>query len=291
MSTVIGGLAAGPFVIRHCLQKREALTPNDYAEQFRKYQALVDVPIKPLDSVSPISLTFQPPVGDRLEYLFFSPMFYPNEFSQATAGEPDTFQVQGGNLAVDRTPKGQVIIAGKDELYKAFQPTLMSELPKNPFTLLVQDGRLFAAKEKGTNQKNAHALNFSDLLSLQDMPEKPLAVGTRWSGKVGRVRPFRGFETNYEITGLSEIAGHKTLNVRFSSKIPNLFQLLGSADKKSEKEATAQNSHTGNVWFDLETGLLVRQEVEMTTTVTGVPELEKKKLVVNTKFVAQLFTI
>lgn len=291
LTTLIGGLAVAPLAIRHFTRKTHPLASNDFEQQLKKYRSLLDVPVQPVEGELSASFTLNPPLGRQWKYVFFSPSFFPDRFSQATADEPDTFHVQEGRLFVDQTPKGQMIIAGCDDNYKIYQPTSTSDLPKNPLTLLVQNGRLFAAKPKGTAQKDTHSLHFSDLLSLQSFPTQKFSVGTRWTGKVGRVRPFRGFETEYEIAGFSEVGGCKAVNVRFSSRIPNLLQLPGTTDQKPGKDAVVKNVHHGNAWFDLETGLLVRQETEMTTVTTGVPELGTKEFVVNTKFVAQLFNV
>ncbi|MGL6194358.1 MAG: hypothetical protein ACRC2T_06000, partial [Thermoguttaceae bacterium] len=103
--------------------------------------------------------------------------------------------------------------------------------------------------------------------------------GTKWTATSGRVLPFTGYKTEYEVVGFAEVANRKTVNVKFTGAVPNVISVSGQS---------LTNTHSGNAYFDIDTGLLVRQETELTPTSKGVvPELSD--LTAKGRFVLQFF--
>jgi hypothetical protein len=288
LGTIIGTLAAMPFGIRYFRGKKAGLPHHDFAAELQKYQTLVNVPVKSIDGPASLSLPLQPVAGSEWKYLLFSPSHLPNEISQAVGDEPDTFVIREGWGYIDTTPSGQTVILGGDDRSCVCSPSYADERDVAEFALLLHEGKLVPAKEKGTQANPKRDTQFQHLLALKDVPNE-LALGTKWQSTSGRMKPF-AFKTDYEVAGFAEIAGRKTVDIRFSANIPNLAGLPGVSKRKPQKGETMTNSHSGHAYFDLETGLLVRQEVEMTSTVAGVKGMNKA-LSVDAKFFIQLFNV
>ncbi len=292
LGTVIGTLAVMPFGMRYFRGKKTALPHGNFGanfgEELQKYQAMVNVPVRPIDGPASVSLPLQPVVGSEMKYVLFSPSHLPDEISQATGNEPDAFTVREGWIYVDKTPSDQTVILGGDERFCVCSPRYTDERDTAEFALLLQDGKLLPAKEKGTPADSNRDTQFQHLLALQDVPNE-LKIGTKWQSRSGRLKPF-DFPTSYEVVGFAEIAGRKTVDIRFSAQIPNVAGLPGVNKKQPGKGESMTNTHSGHAYFDLETGLLVRQEVEMTSTVTGIHGMDKGLSVAGKVFV-QLFDV
>ena len=290
LSGILGSLAVGPFAVNYFLSGKR-LSGNHFDREYKKYQSLLDIPVTPIDYPSPFSYSLQPPIGREWKYVLFSPSILPKGLSLAVAGEPDSFFIRQGNLQVFKTLKSQILVHGGDDVFKSYSPTAIYERDKNEVTLLAHDGKLSAAKVKGTETTNYRDLQFSNLLALQSPPSSPLAIGTKWMGKIGRIHPFTKFTTNYEVAGFSQIAGRKTIDIRFSAHIPNLLKLPGVAEEAVPEKCVVRCEQEGHAWFDLESGFLVRQEAEMASTVTGIPDAGKNEFLTNTKILIQLFEV
>lgn len=289
LSSIVGVLLATPFAVRHFARNRP-LSVRNFGKEFQKSQSRVDVPIKPIEVAGSVPLYLNPRIGNEWKYVFFSSSILPLQISHATYGEPDTFQIREGQLFIDKTPKDQIVITGGDTVYQSFSPTSVNDQSKHDVILLVQDGRLSAAKTKDTKTEGHRGLLFSHLLAMQSLPAKELALGSKWTGKIGRIHPFRKYTTHYEVVGFAEVGERKTVNIRFTATIPNLLDLPGISTEKSTK-TKIKSQHRGNAFFDLETGFLVRQETEMTSKTSGVPGFGANELVTTTKFIVQLFNV
>ena len=201
--------------------------------------------------------------------LALPPSYFPQGVSQALGGEPDAFQLREGMLTFKQNNHGQTVLIGGDKNSVICHPHQIQERTKGSISLLVRDNSLRLAKPKGKDIPVHLDTQFVHLLTLQGMPQGELTVGKKWKGTTGRLRPFTGYSTQYEIVGFAEIAGRKTVNVKFSGDVPNIAQLPGVNAEKLPTNATMTNKHQGNAYFDLETGCLVRQEIEMTTVSGG----------------------
>lgn len=290
LGLTFAGLIAGPFAARYFCGRQTSLKPREFSREFQKYSKLVDISVRPADGPERFALKIAPPEASNLKYVIFFPALMAGPLSQATSNEPDGFYVREGRLAVQQTDRKQTILYGGDDVAKFFFPTSCVERNRNAVTLLAQDGRLYQARAKGQVSTASRDSQLSNLLTLAQLPNKELRVGTKWATNIGRVRPFHGIKTNYEIVCFSEIAGRKTVNVRFNGAIANAATLPGVREDRAGSGEVMKNTHSGNAWFDLETGLLTRQETEMVTELKGVPGLDKP-LTVTGNFVVQLFTV
>lgn len=281
-------LGAGPLFIRAFKGNKKAISANSFGEQLEKYQALANQSVLPTAGPERFRLNVAPPLGNNLKYLIFLPSVIEGRFSQAIAGEPDGFYVREGRFAVQRTDRDQTILFGGDDVAKICRPTLLEERERNAILLLAQDGRLHQAAAKGSAAARFRDSQMFNLLTLKNAPQGDLKVGMKWKADSGRVKPFGGVKTNYEIVGFSEIVGRKTVSVKFTGNIANAATFAGVREDKIEKDETMSNVHSGNAWFDLETGLLVRQETKMVSESKGVTGIDGP-LAVSSNLVIQLF--
>ena len=288
LSCVAAALAAGPFALFY-FGKRKSLSSNDFDKEFKKYASLIDVPVRSATGPRQFSLKLTPPAGDNLKYVIFIPAVMKGPFSRAVGGEPDGFYVREGRFAVHQTERTQTVIYGGDEIAKVCYPTSTEVRGKSKITLLEQNGELRQAVAKGERFSSPRETLMFDLLTLRQLPPKDLSIGTKWTASTGRIKPFKGVKTSYEVVGFSEIAGCKAANIKFEGSIAGSTALPGVRADISKNE-TMKNTHSGNAWFDLETGLLVRQETRMTTEVKGAAGLEKP-LTVAGDFTVQLFHV
>lgn len=290
LSSIVGLLAGTPIVVRLATGgKRRNGAEHVFSKELRKYRSLTATPVDTIGGDSPFALPLQPPVGAEWRYVIFSPSYFPQQRSMAVGDEPDVFLVRDGKLFVDQTTKGQIVITGGDSRFNIYMPTETDERQGQQVTIIVRDGQLFPAKPKETTKAAPRDIQLSHLLALQNLPGKELTVGMKWKSDAGRAKPFVGFTTDYEVAGFAEIMGRKTVNIAFSGVIPRLDGLPG-VDPKSSKNITVASEHTGNAWFALETGLLVRQETASVTNPVDPqkPDFAARNRVVS-KTVMQLF--
>lgn len=197
------------------------------------------------------------------------------------------FLLKEGQLSVRQTHAGQVLLIGRDLNYTLCSPMHTEERAKNEIILLAQNGALYPAKPKGEEIVHSDQ-QFLHLLPLVGVPNE-LTFGQKWKSGIGRVKPFENCPTEYEVSGFADVAGRKTVDIRFRGSIPNTAQLPGVNFQKPGKDASMINEHTGNAYFDLETGLLVRQEVEMLSVCREKEFMDKNGLEIKAHYVVQLF--
>ncbi|MGL6193798.1 MAG: hypothetical protein ACRC2T_03140 [Thermoguttaceae bacterium] len=291
LSSIIAALIAGPFAIRHFKGFGNKITYKDFGQEFKKYQASVEIPIHTIDGPEQVSFDFVPSCGQKFKYIIFSPSTMRGELAKVLgrgiADEPDAFFVREGLLGVHRTDRNQTVINGGDTVSKFRMPLSEEEHENNQVLLLCENSVLYPARQTGTNSTRFEK-HFLNLLSLRGLLTKRFSVGSTWKSMTGRVKPFNGYETDYEIAGYSEIVGRKAVNVKFSARIKDVAQLPGFSAPDSQKNESIQNSHFGNAWFDLETGMLVRQETTMRTEAENFADLNKP-IVVETNCITQLW--
>ena len=289
LTATVGALIAAPVAVRLLSGRRNGIPGEDYAQEVKTYRDLVDVPIRPVDGPASFPLPLRPEAGSAWNYVLFVPSVMPNEVSRAVLGEPDIFSIRQGRIGVAKTQSDQTVILGADELFRICSPRGTDEREPAEFALMLRDGKLFPAKRKGTEADPNRDTQFEHLLALAGLPSGALSVGTKWKAAFGRTKPFR-FATNYEVAGFAEIDGRQTVQVRFDAKVPHATMLGSMKEVRFGKGETVTHSHSGNAWFDLENGLLVRQELEQTSTRAKIQGTDKD-LTTNATFILQLFTV
>lgn len=287
LTGIVATLVAAPFATRWLVKKKNPVSFYRFDKEFQKYQALVDQSPTAISGPTEFDLKLSPPNETQLKYVVFLPAVISGLPTQATDAEPDGFYVREGRFTVHKTDRDQTIIYGGDEVAKFCHPTSCEDQNKNAIMLLVQNGQLVQAAEKGAEKLTRRDSQMVHLLTLKSLPNEKLALGSKWTAQNGRVKPFNNIQTKYEIVGFSEILGRKTVNVRFEGSIANIAALPGVREDIGKNEVM-KDTHSGNAWFDLETGLLVRQETKTITELSGVPGLEKPLSSVG-NFTVQLF--
>lgn len=291
----VAALVAAPTALWLLRPGRKSRSQHRFTQELKRVQALVQIPVEPMNAPGQARLVLTPPIGQTWNYVTFAPSHFPQGVSQALGGEPDVFHLREGNFTFHKTNQGQIVLAGGDQNAVICHPNKMDERPKSTISMLVRDKELRLAKPKGKTTPAHLDMQFVYLLTLPGVPQGELTIGRKWKGTTGRLKPFAGYSTQYEIAGFAEIAGRKTVNVQFTGSVPNIAQLPGVNAEKPPKDATMTNTHHGNAYFDLETGCLVRQEMEMTTVAGGmqgyVAKDGTKDFVIQAKTIIQLFPV
>ena len=286
----IGTLIGLPFVVRHLATSSGLFHSYRYEKEWNKYRTLCDVPVRSLAETFPVSKSVNVPLGQKWDYAIFLAATLPKNLSQAPAGLPDALVVREGTLYVGQTPSVQTVIVGGDRIAKYCVPRGQDERTGFEVAILAKDNQLVPAKEKGSAVPSNRDQYFENLLALKSFPKDELSVGTKWSGTIGRLTPFNNVKTNYEVTGFSEILDRKTVCIQFTGDVPNIAQMPGVNTRKPDSNQTMTNKHSGYAWFDLETGLLVRQEIDMAPKCTGLSG-DMKEITGSAKTIIQLFPV
>lgn len=289
LTATVGTLIAAPIAVRLLIGGRKGVPHNNFSKDLKRFQDMVDIPVRAIDGPASFTLPLRPQPGSEWSYVLFVPSFMPNEVSLATPGEPDAFSVRKGTIGVAKTQSDQTVLLGGDELFKVCSSRDTDDRQPGEFALMLKDGKLFPAKEKGTQADPNRDTQFEHLLALAGLPPGELSVGKKWKAEIGRTKPFR-FSTNYEIAGFAEIDRRRTVDVRFDANVPHSAMLGSLKAVKFDKGEKVTHSHSGNAWFDLETGLLVRQELDAISTRSNIKGTEKD-LTVTSKLILQLFSV
>ena len=236
-----------------------------FSKELKKYRSLVDVPPTRIDAMTSAPCQFRVPLKQNWRYVIFSPSYLPSEYSLATGDDPDMFAVRDGNIFIEQNDHQQTYIYGGDSQFKLYSPTVIEDRSALEIALLAKENEIVPARMKGVTSTHQKDWLFYHQLTLKGFPHKEFKSGMKWTSKHCRIKPFGGFETSYEVTGFSKIGERNTVDIAFSGKIPNLVGMAGLTTQKLNPGDTTTNEHQGHAWFDLETGLLVRQVVEMET--------------------------
>ncbi len=298
LSGIVGTLIGAPVAVCMLGGKRGSAESHLFAKTLKKYRSMADVPVVPIRGASSFKLTLTPPVGNESRYVLYSPASFPNEFSVATGNDPDAFFVREGTFTVDRNDRDQVLITGGDLVAGVFFPTGNEDKELKGITAYMKDGRLRSGKVKGTETPLNHDLHMPHLLALNppaSLSNGQLAIGMKWKGNTGRVKPYTGIATRYEMLGFAEVGGRKTARIGFEGSIPNMAGKPGFYDPKPGKNAVSTSKHRGDCYFDVETGLLVRQETEMESFHSGIKGFKAKdgsdSIMLNAQFIVQIFNV
>lgn len=264
LTAAVGTLLGVPVAFQLMRSDTKGKAPHLFSRELKRLQSLTDVPVRTISVPSSTKLVLAPMADTNWNYVVFAPTFLPTEFSLALNGEPDVFLAREGTIQIRRNNSGQTVLTGGDSLFSVISPLQTDEKPKTGISLLADAQGVHLARPKNKTVSGLD-MQFCHLLTLPGVP-KELETGRKWKSNAGRLKPFGGYSTSYEIAGFAEVANRRTVQVRFEASIPNLAQ---HRDINADKDASMTNKHKGNAWFDLETGLLVRQELEMTTTCRG----------------------
>lgn len=295
LTGIVGTLVGMPIAARLLTGGKRDSVEFQFAKLLKKFRALAETPVSAWSGPPSFQMPLAPPIGGERNYVFFSPAFLPDELSHTLGNEPDTFFAREGVLFFDQTSRGQVVITGGDTFSGVISPYGVEERERQSVSLLLKENELRPAKSQNAEYKNSD-IQIPNLLTLKFPKDgQDLRVGTGWKGSTGRVKPFGGVPTDYEIAGFAEIAGRHTVNVAFSGGIDNLFKLPGVNAAKPDKGAVSALRYRGNGYFDLETGLLVRQESDLESLNSGLREFKARDgsnvMTVKSKFIVQLYNV
>lgn len=290
LTGIIGSLIGAPIVAR-LLLRREPDEAHRFSDLLKTYRELLDVPVEITSDRGPASLALKPPNRGEWKYVLFSQSFLPPELSRATLGEPDSYVAREGNLFLGETNGGKILLGGGDTRCEVWSPFGMEPRDRQTVTLLCSNGRLSLAKVKGTATPDSQDTLLRHLLALENSSHQNLAPRKRWRGTLGRIKPYGGYSTDYEVAGFATVGGRAVIDIAFSGTVDLTAPPAG---KSGGTAPLVTNRHRGHAWFDLETGFLLRQETEQEAVAAWIPGFRAKdgsdKITVNTQSLFHLFT-
>lgn len=293
LSGIVGLLIGAPVAVRLMSGKPDRVKAHKFSKLLTKYQQQTACDIASTTGPASFQLPLSPPKGAEWQYLLFYPALYPTEISLALGDEPDAFFAREGVLLFSENQKGQKIITGGDVFSGLVSPVGEDAKENKVVTIMVRDGKLVSVKPKGTSAPSNQDIQLAHLLALDVPQNKELRVGMKWTGQAGRVKPFKGYPTRYEIAGFADVNGRPTAHVRFEGMISNIAGEKEFDKTVFDKNAVCSNKHRGDCYFDLETGFLIRQETEMEIQNKGIQGFvsakdESKILTIQYKSVIQV---
>ncbi len=260
LGATVGTLLAAPFAFRYWGLGRSALKSFKFDRAYAGLQSKIDLPIRSLDATPKLPLALRPSVGDRWNYTMFTNVTPQNDEAEKS------FFVREGMIATNKTPSGKTVLRGGDESSYYGSPRGKADIEKHTVALLIKENEFYPAKVTGQKPDPYFDFHLQNLLSLQGIPSRELTPGARWTNEKGRVFPF-AFKTDYKVEGCALVGEVETIHLSFSGKTPDLAQYAEPAAIMDGQTMICE--HTGDAYFSLATGMLVRQELHSTIHVTG----------------------
>lgn len=159
-------------------------------------------------------------------------------------------------------------MTGGDTCRQEVSPFGAHDLTLVKILLQVGENVLFVAKENGKEPKDTLSQTAPYLFSIREVPND-LKLSSRWTSQFGRMYPYQGFETYYEAAGFNDVLGNKTIRIHFSGMIDDLAKFRSEVDMAQINLNSYTQKFEGNVYLDIQTGLLVRQDVEWLQCLDG----------------------
>ena len=259
----VGVLLGLPFGLNYFVNGKKKTPQSVFRKQLEHYHNELNVAIEPGAAPSAPELKINPSVESKTKYVQFLETFLPGSMSNVAAGLPDMFSVTEGEFATTATQEGSILLSGKDSLSKKYFPFDSSDRDLKNFMLMVRDNKLVQVTPKSAKQTEPRNRGFVHLFALPGATRK-LALNQQFTADEGRIRPFKGIRTSYSIAGFDRLNQRETVRVHFEAQN---YTAIGKG--QSDQDFKTKEYHTGDAWFDLTTGLLVRQVVDFHSVVTG----------------------
>lgn len=262
----VGTLIGLPFVLNYFTNQRGKIPQSSYNKQIENYRRKISISMNPMPNSVECEWKINPIENKNVNYISMLEMFLPDSMSKVAQGMPDLFYATEGVIETGRTTEGYPLIAGSDTFSREFYPYDSMERPLQDFLLLLKNDRLVQVSLKEENKKGPANRSFVHLLGMNNVFPH-IKAGLSTIIDTGRIRPFKGIRTHYTILGFDKMAELETVHIGFDAKNYNLQKLAG--EPGIDPMMKTSQYHHGDAWFDLKTGLLVRQVVDCHSVVTG----------------------
>lgn len=262
----VGTLIGLPFALNYLINRRGKIPQSSYSRQIEEYRRKINVPVNPISNSVEREWKINPPENEKANYTCMLEMFFPGSMTKVAQGMPDLFYATEGMIETGRTTEGHPLIAGSDTISREFYPYDSTERPLQDFLLLLKKDCLVQVSLKEEKKKTPVNRSFVHLLSMNNVFPY-IKTGLSATDEIGRIRPFKGVKTRYTILGFDKVAERETVHIGFDAKNYDLQKLAG--EPGFDQKVKTSQYHRGDAWFDLETGLLVRQVADCHSVVTG----------------------
>ena len=262
----IGALIGAPFALNYLFNGKKKPRASVYKKQLDHYHELLNVPIASIATDNSFTWRISPEMEKKTKYVHFMETFFPPSLSNVASGTPELFSVVEGNFLATTTSDDNIILSGEDSLSKEYVPFDSCDRSLKTFLLLLKDNRLVQVTPKASNDKSKLNRGFVHLFAApaclaKAKPNQPVFFNE------GRLKPFTGMRTSYTIAGFDQVGEQDTVRVHFEAK--NYPAGRRENAKANDKTLKTREYHSGDSWFDLKTGLLVRQVIDFHSIVTG----------------------
>lgn len=260
-----GALIGLPFVLRYMIGGGRKPVQSIFRDKLKEYCGRLDVPISQTVAPGTFEWRVAPPEKNTLKYVCLLQSFLPAAMTRTEEGVPDVFQVSEGTIECGKTIEGIPLLVGEDIISKEYCPFDSSDNELYDFFLLFQKNRFVQVVPKKQSKAGKMNKSFVHLLAMQDKFPKA-KQGDSCRSSEARIKPFKGINTDYRVAGFDKIGERSTIRIHFEAKGYDVNRLTTGEEKCKFQ---VKNSHSGDAWFDLETGLMIRQSTEILATVLG----------------------
>lgn len=276
IGTSIAALMGFPFVLRSITGGRRELPKGDYQTNLERCRRLTSITTESTDGPEVFHWKISPPNTEIRYISYLESTCIP--FTKTWNGElPDVFYLSEGSINTFLTQEEEMIISGRDCRRTEFWPFEKITHPEQEFMIWIKNGKLVQVSNTHDKQKKYLEKSFVRLLAMNELfPE--VTIGTTVKKGVGRLLPFNGRETIYTACGYEMVDQHKTIRFKFKTKSCDYFDMLArKASGKSDDRMVTTRFEKGDAWFDIETGLLVLQQMKIGLYLDNYSEFEKTK--------------
>lgn len=275
VGTSIGALLGLPFAMRAISGRRKEMPKSDFQTNLERSRRLTAFTTEKTDGPNVFQWKITSPEKE-CRYISFMESF------SAGAGEswdrvPDVFYLSEGSINSFLTKENETIISGKDWHRTEFWPFERINYPQQEFTLWVKNGQLVQIKNKKTVEKKYLERSFVRLLAMNEMFPQ-VTIGMTTKKDKSRLLPFHGQETHYTACGYEMLDHHKTIRFNFKTTTTDFCdRIASSAPEISRPKTSTVRVENGNAWYDIESGLLVMQQMEIGIYIDNYDESSKTK--------------
>lgn len=261
LGTSIAALAGFPFVLHTFTQGRQQLPESEYLKNLEYYRRLTKFTTEAVEGPELFKWRLAP-AQNKSQYISILEATCVSN-GQPRPQSPDVFYLSEGSINTYLTKEEETILIGKDRRRAEFWPLETIDHPQQEFTLWLKNGKLVQIRNTNESGKKHCERNLVRQLAMNDLfPE--IKIGTKTTKDVARLLPFDHRPTEYIACGYERINQHKTIHFKFYTRTVDVSELYQSEKNKlPNSDCKINHAEKGDAWFDIETGLLVLQQMEI----------------------------
>lgn len=261
IGTGVTALAGFPFVLHSITEGRRQLPQNEYQTKLEHYRHLTELTTELTDGPDVFEWKLVPQEKEVQYLSFVESICTPDGDNSGRL--PDVFYLSEGSMNTFLTKEGEIMISGKDRNRIEYWPVETVNLPQQEFTLWLKNGKLVQVRNKNEKGEKYLERSFVHQLAMNDL-FPVVHIGRTAQKPVSRILPFNGRSTEYTACDYEILDQHKTIRFRFHTRVLDFSGLFNESRPNDPKQKSMVNHfEKGNAWFDIETGLLVAQQMEI----------------------------